>query len=236
MPDKKSPVIPKHIAIIPDGNRRWAKKRGLPAWKGHIEGAKRIEEIAETVIDAGIPYCTFWGGSYENLTERPPKEINTLNRVYKQLAEQLLKNKKIFEKDVRIHILGEWKKLLQKPAINALDKVIQQTQNHSRCHLIILVGYSGNREMLSAINKATKGSQKRITSTIIKSNLWTKESPPLDFVIRTGGEYRLSAGFMMWDIQHAELYFSPKMWPDFKKQNFLKALKEYSSRERRFGK
>lgn len=227
--------IPNHIAIIPDGNRRWAKKRKLKPWQGHYEGAKRFEEVGKEAADMGIKYLTIWGGSYDNLTKRSKSEINALDRAYREEAKRALKDKDVI-KNTRVRIIGEYNKLLSSKTIDAFKELEEKTKNNTKNNLTLLIGYNGDREMLSAIKKIARRAKGQITEKIIKNNLWTKELPPVDLVIRTGNEPHLSAGFMMWDVKYSVLHFSDKLWPDFTKTEFKKAIKEFSSRERRKGK
>lgn len=233
---KKSPGIPKHIAIIPDGNRRWAKKHSLKPWEGHFKGIGELaEDIAWTAFDAGVQYLTIWGGSYDNLTKRSKIEIRMLNEAYRRFVKTTLEDDKIHKRGVRVIFLGEWRKVLEPRTIDLIDKIQSSTKNHKNYHLTVLVAYNGDKEMLYALNAILKDKPKSVTPKIVKSHLWTASLPPVDLVIRTGDKPHLSAGFMMWDVQYAELYFSKKMWPDFTKKDLLTAIKEYSSRERRFG-
>jgi len=233
---KKSPAVPKHIAIIPDGNRRWAKKRGLKPWEGHLKGIGDFaQDIAWTAFDAGVEHLTIWGGSYDNLTKRSKIEIRMLNEAYRRFVRATLEDEKIYKRGVRVIFLGEWRKVLEAETIELINKIQSSTKNHKNYHLTVLVAYNGDKEMLYALNAILKDKPKSITPKIVKSHLWTAALPPVDLVIRTGDKPHLSAGFMMWDVQYAELYFSKKMWPDFTKKDLLTAIKEYSSRERRFG-
>ena len=228
-------LSPRHVAIIPDGNRRWAKRRGFPGWKGHFEGAKRMEEIARAAVDLDIKYLTIWGGSYDNLTKRSKGEIIVLNRVYKELVQKLLKDKTVHENKVRVRFLGEWPKLLNKGVVEVIKRAESETARYTGYQHSYLVGYNGDREMLDAMNRLLKAGHGRVTALLLKSYLWTADLPPVDLVIRTGGEPHLSNGFMMWDIRDAQLYFTDKFWPDFTKEEFVRALEDYSHRERRFG-
>lgn len=231
---KKSPTIPKHVAIIPDGNRRWAKKKGLKPWEGHFKGIGDLaEEIAWTAFDMGVDYLSVWGGSYDNLTKRSKTEIKMLNKAYRMLINKALADKQVYERKVRIKFIGETQ-VLEKSTLALIKKAEETTKRHNKKHFNILVAYNGDREIISAVNKLLK-SRKSATVQSFRSALWTGEVPPVDFVIRTGGEFRLSS-FMPWDVGYAELYFSKKMWPEFTKADLKKAIKEYQSRERRFGK
>lgn len=233
---KKSPFVPKHIVIVPDGNRRWARKRGLKPWEGHLKGSdKFIEDVIWTAFDKGVRYLTIWGGSYDNLTKRSKVEIRMLNKAYRQFVQRALGNKKIEQLGVRVRFVGEWHDVLEKDTIGQLEKVERLTKKNKKRNLTILVAYNGDREMLEGINKLVRKGR-RVTGKTLKSSLWTAQIPPPDLVIRTGGEKRLSGGFLMWDIQYSELYFTKKLWPDFTKKDLLIAIKDYSNRERRFGK
>lgn len=235
MPKKKL-VIPNHIVIIPDGNRRWARKRGLKPWEGHLNGIGEFtEDIIWTAFDKGVRYFTVWGGSYDNLTRRSKIEIRMLNKAYRQFAESALSNKKINQLGVRVRFIGEWRDVLEKTTVKFFEKVERTTKRNNNHNLTILVAYNGDREMLEGINKLVRSGRK-VTDKTLKSSLWTAHIPPPDFVIRTGGEQRFSTGFLMWDIQYAELYFTKKLWPDFTKKDLLAAMTNYSNRDRRFGK
>ena len=228
-------LLPRHVAVIPDGNRRWAKRRGLAGWRGHLEGAKRMEEIARAAVDLDIKYFTLWGGSYDNLTKRSKGEIIVLNRVYKELVQKLLKDKTVHENRVRVRFLGEWPKLLNKGVVEVIRRAERETARYTGYEHSYLIGYNGDREMLDAVNRLLKAGRGRVTAPLLKSCLWTADLPPVDLVIRTGGEPHLSNGFMMWDARDAQLYFTDKFWPDFTKEELIRALEDYSHRERRFG-
>ena len=232
--------LPNHVAVIIDGNRRWAKKHGLFPWDGHIRGAKRVEEISKHAVDLGIKYISFWGGSYNNLTKRTPKEIKFLDeRMYRSWAKKALVDQYIYDNKVRIRFIGEWSTLLSKETVSAMRAVEKKTKAHSRHHLTYLIGYNGDREMLSALNSIVKTKPKKISGQTIKSHLWTRDLPPVDLLIRTGEDTptpHISTGFMMWDTRDSILYFSPKMWPAFTKKDFDKIISYSLKAERRFGK
>lgn len=236
----KSSNLPRHIAIIIDGNRRWARKKGIPDWKGHARGAERVEEISKAAISLGVEHITLWGGSYNNLTKRSKSEIKFLDiKMYRPWAIKGAKDPFIKEKRVRVRFLGEWPKLLSKETCKAIEDFQKSTSKHSKHHLTYLVGYNGDREILSAIKDIAKAKPKNVTEKTVKSHLWTKELPPVDLVIRTGEDAQtahLSTGFMMWDIKDAILHFSPKLWPDFTKNDLVKAFSAFSKKERRYGK
>ena len=236
---KKSPNVPLHVAIVPDGNRRWAKKRGLRPWEGHFAGGtgKNPEEVAQTAIDEGVKYLTIWLGSYENLTKRSSGEIRMLNKVYQAFIKKMLDDKRTSEKGIRVRFTGEWKKLLEPKTVELINRIQTQTKKHSKHHLTALLGYNGDREMVAAIKDLLKR-RVSVTDANIRKHLWTADLPPVDLVIRTGveGDPHNSTGFMMWHTRDSQLYFSSKLWPDFTKNDLKLAIKDYQTRERRLGK
>ena len=235
---KKKPLIGlNHIAIIPDGNRRWAREHGLRPWEGHFRGVGEFaKDIIWTVFDLEINNLTIWGGSYDNLTKRSKIEIRMLNKAYRQFAESVLRDSAINRRNVGIRFIGEWQNVLEPKTIELLKRVEQHTKGNDAHYLTILVAYNGDREMINAIKGIVKDGHGRVDADTIKSHLWTMDLPPVDLIIRTGNDPHLSAGFMMWDIQYAKLYFSKKMWPDFNKKDIILAIKSFSQNNRRFGK
>ena len=227
--------LPRHVAVIPDGNRRWAAGHGIPRWRGHLEGAKRVEEITRAAVDLKIKYFTLWGESYDNLINRPKLELKVFSRIHKELIKKLLKDEVVRKEQVRIRFIGEWPKLLDKAGVDLIRQVEAETEGHSSYEHSYLIGYNGDREMLDAINKLIRGGHRPVTDDLLKSYLWTADLPPVDLLIRTGGEPHLSTGFMMWHTRDAQFHFVDKLWPDFRKADFIQALEEYSRRGRRFG-
>src|SRR3989344_2493294 len=228
-------ILPRHVAIIPDGNRRWARAHGKMGWEGRLEGAKRVEEVSQAAIAAGVPYLTVWGGSYDNLTKRSAQEIKVLDGLYRAFVDRSLKDKNVYKNEVRLRFLGEWPQLSTSETVKTLLEAEKSTVSHDKFNLTYLIGYNGDREMLAAIQSIIKEGLGKVTDEILKAHLWTAELPPVDLVIRTGDDAHLSAGFMMWDTRYSLLTFSKKMWPDFGKEDFLKEMKNFSARERRFG-
>lgn len=224
-----------HVAIIPDGNRRWAKEKSLHPWKGHYEGMQRIEEIVKNGKKLGITHLTIWGGSYNNLTKRTKREISVLDTLYRKAAKKLLHNQEFLDSETRVRFIGEWQQLLKKETVKSMQEVEFVTKGNSRYNLTGLIGYNGNREMLSAIKSIIKNHEGKIQSETIKKYLWTHDLPPVDLVIRTGAEPHFSNGFMMWDIQDAHFHFSNKMWPDFNMTDLHTIIQDFRKKERRFG-
>jgi len=238
--EKEIKNIPKHIALIPDGNRRWARKRGLLSWLGHRTGTKALEKILDKALELKIPYFTFWGGSYDNLTKRSKTEVNFLFKVYTDRFRKVLKDERIHQNKVKINVLGRWREILPKKTQEVIEKAIEATKNYNKYFLTFLIAYDGTDEMLDCIReiaKKTAGNPTKITKDLIKENLWTKDLPPVDLVIRTGCESdpHLSAGFMMWDTTYSQLYFTQTFFPDFGQKEFEKIIEDYSKRERRLG-
>ena len=233
--------IPKHVAVIPDGNRRWARKKGLKAWIGHRVGVKAFEKILEKSRELKIPYFTFWGGSWDNLTKRSKIEINFLFKVYANQFKRVADDKRIHQNKVKINVLGRWKEILPKETQETIERAIEATKNYNNFFLTFLLAYAGTDEMLDCVQKIAKIYQDKkikISKNLIKENLWTKDLPPVDLVIRTGcqGDPHNSAGFMMWDTTYSQLYFTETLFPVFTPKEFEKIIEDYSKRERRFGK
>jgi len=232
--------IPNHIAIIPDGNRRWAKARGLKPWVGHQKGVERLDDILKIVLDLKIPYFTFWAASRDNIEKRSPREIKFLLEILKKKFLELARKKEIHKNQVKINIFGGWRKILPRSVSRAAEKAIRATERYDGFFLNILLAYNGTEEIMEAVQRIVDMPRAKrrfkVTPKLIKENLCTKELPSVDLVIRTGGEPHLSAGFMMWDTADAQLYFTDTLWPDFDRQEFIKAIEEYNRRERRFGK
>jgi len=236
----KTDIIPSHVALIPDGNRRWAKKRGLHPWIGHQVGAKTFEKVLEKSLELKIPYITFWGGSWDNLTKRPKIEIKFLFKVYTDQFKRLTKDKRTHKNEVKIDVLGRWKEILPKETQEAIEKAREMTKNYNKYFLTFLIAYDGRDEMINAIQKIVRSSKDKtikINDEMIKENLWTKGLPPVDLVIRTGCENdpHLSSGFMMWDTSYSQLYFTKTFLPEFKPKEFEEIIKDFSKRERRLG-
>jgi undecaprenyl diphosphate synthase len=229
--------LPAHVAIIPDGNRRWAKARNLAPWEGHEEGAKNIEKLMSLALKKGIYCLSLWGSSIDNLTKRPLQEKTVLLDIYKRYFKRLLESQEVEENEVRINVVGRWEEQFPESLKKGIYEVIDKTKNYNKKIFNLLLAYSGTDEMLLAIQKinAQQPAGGRITPELIKENLMTHNLPPVDYIIRTGGEPHLSAGFMMWDAADAQLYFSADNFPDFNEKKFEEALDDYAARQRRFG-
>lgn len=229
--------LPKHIAIIPDGNRRWATHQGLKVVFGHKAGATTTENILKEALSHKIPYLTFWGCSVDNLVKRDPGEIDFLLALFEEHFTRLAESDVIHREQVRIEALGLWREYFTDSARRAVENMIEKTAKYSRYHLTFLLGYSGILEMTTAAETLKReSSDAPITPERIKKHLYTRDLPPVDLAIRTGGEPHLSSGFMMWDMADAHLYFTETLWPDFSPAEFNRALTIFQNTERRKGK
>ena len=238
MENKTLDDIPKHLVIIPDGNRRWARERGLEPWDGHEFGAQNTEKLINYALKKGLQCLTFWGSSLDNLKKRPLQEKKALLDIYKKYFEKLLDNSSIHEEEVRINFIGRWEEQFPESLKKVIYSLIERTKDYEKKMLNFMLAYSGDDEMLLAISRICEkyGRGIKVTAELLKENLMTRNLPPVDYMIRTGGEPHLSAGFMMWDIANSQLYFSEEKYPDFDEEKLEEALEEYARRQRRFGK
>ena len=229
--------LPRHIAIIMDGNGRWAKKHGKPRVFGHRNGVKAVRETTEAAAELGVEYVTLYAFSTENWN-RPKIEVSALMRL---LVETLHKEvDTLMKNNIRLQAIGDLTKL---PEIThkALLAGIERTKNNSRMTLILALNYSAKWEILEATKKlVTKGAKgeieaKDIDEALFASELSTQSVPDPELLIRTSGEHRLS-NFLLWQIAYAELYFTPIFWPEFRKEALYEAILDFQNRERRFGK
>ncbi len=228
--------LPRHIAIIMDGNGRWAKKRGLPRTVGHKAGVETLREIIRTCSKLKIQYLTLYAFSTENW-QRPEKEVSALMKllVYylRKEIEELHKN------NVKIHVIGDISKLPQ-TAIQEINSALDLTQNNDGLTVNIALNYGGRDEIIRAVktlcNKVKNGELEvsEINEQIFKQHLYTKEIPDPDLLIRPSGELRLS-NFLLWQAAYSEFWFSNIYWPDFTKKHLIQAIIDYQKRERRFG-
>lgn len=229
--------IPYHLAIIPDGNRRWSKKNKIPLSKGYVEGAIQVENIMRASFNKGIKYFTIWGASEDNLKKRNGVEIKILSHLLKRELRKWLSSKDVFEKQIRMHIVGNGVKILKNKELEKLAKEVEEkTKKFSKHHFTLLFGYDGKTEMIDAIEKIRNSRSKKINYESVKKNLETSHLPPVNLVIRTGGEPHWSAGFLMWHTCDSEFYFPEVFWPAFDKKELEKALKDYSKRRSLKGK
>ena len=238
--DSRTLVIPRHVAIIPDGNRRWARQHGKTVNEGHEEGVRIFKDIARHAADSGVTYLSFWGMSLDNLRKRSAREVVGLLRIFRHEFRALADNKDIHERGIRINVLGRWRQKFPAPVRRAIEASISATQRYTKHVMTVFLAYNGTDDMLTAIRSVAEEARKslyvRVTPALLKRHLVTRELPAVDLLIRTAGDPHLSAGFMMWDVADAQLHFTDAFWPDFTPKEFDGALAAYAARERRFGK
>lgn len=225
----------KHVAIIMDGNGRWAKKRGLSRSVGHREGSKVLKKICLHVADTNISYLSVFAFSTENF-KRSKEEVDYLMDLF---IEMFTKEFKTLRKEGVKVIFSGRKEPLRQDVLDSMDKIVQETKNNTKLTLNICLNYGGHSEIVDATKKicenvlANNITIDDINEEIFKKNLY-QDIPPIDLVIRTSGEYRIS-NFMLWQLSYSELYFSNTLFPDFTVEEFDKILKDYEQRNRRFG-
>lgn len=232
-------TIPNHIAIIPDGNRRWAKNRGLPSFVGHHTGAKTAQKIFDAAYEKGVSHLSFWCASVDNITKRSPDEINFLFKLFEEFFTKLLSSGELEKRHVRVRVLGFWQKYAPPSLQTVITKLEETTKTYTDRHLTFLLAYNGTDEVLHAVNRLlTEGPGTPIGPEEFKKHLLTHDLPPVDLVIRTasGEDTHNSNGFMMWDTANAQLYFSELLWPDFSPAELGRAIEIFAKAERRLGK
>jgi len=229
--------IPQHVAVIMDGNGRWAKKRGLKREKGHREGRKSVKKIVECCVELGIKNLTLYAFSTENWN-RPKLEINFLMQLLFLSLKDELKN--LNKNDIKFETIGNLSRLPKKIG-NYLEKVKEETRGNTKLTLTLALSYGSRSEIIDVVRELSDKvknniiSSKNIDETVINDHLYTRDLPDVDLLIRTSGEKRIS-NFLLWQIAYSELYFTKKLWPDFRKKDLYKAIVNYQNRERRFGK
>ncbi len=228
--------LPEHIGIIMDGNGRWARKRGLPRSAGHREGAKTLEKLTRFAGDIGIKYITYYAFSTENW-KRPSKEVESLMKLMTMYLDDY--KRLLGGEDIRIRIIGK-REGLSEEILRKIEIVENDTKHNSKITMNIAVNYGGREDILNSVkiiaDKVEKGLLKPedITEEDISSNLYTNYMPDPDLIIRPSGELRLS-NFLMWQSAYSEFWFSDINWPDFTKDDFLRAISDFQKRNRRYG-
>lgn len=228
--------VPTHIGIIMDGNGRWAKSRGLPRLAGHKVGASAIREVVSIAPDVGVKYLTLYTFSVENW-KRPQDEVSGLMALFEEMLEKEIIE--LHQKGVRINVIGRLNELpfsLQK----CFNDAVNLTKDNNSLVLNIALNYGGRTEIIDAVKKLLKAiddgieNKDLITENIFKKYLYTYNIPDPELIIRTSGELRIS-NFLLWQIAYAEIWVTETLWPDFKKEHFLKAIYEFQNRKRRYG-
>ncbi len=234
----KSGNLPRHVAIIMDGNRRWAKKLEKPPWYGHLFGSNKLEEIMEWCRELGIGTLTVYAFSTENF-KRSPEEVNALMNLFEQKFRELVDDERIHKYGVRVNVLGR-KELLPDMVRKAAEDAERATRGYSNYTLNIALAYGGRSEITDAIRDIVQdvlGGRLRpedVDEDLVKRYLYYPGMPDPDIVIRTGGEIRIS-NFLLYQIAYSELFFVDVYFPEFRKIDFLRIIREYQRRQRRFG-
>ncbi|MBK7667686.1 MAG: isoprenyl transferase [Sphingobacteriaceae bacterium] len=229
--------IPQHIAIIMDGNGRWAKQQGEDRIFGHHEGVNSVREIVEVAAEVGVKYLTLYAFSTENWN-RPKEEVDALMELL--VATISMETPQLHKNGVKLEAIGNLKSL-PTSCFNELQESINTTKNNKGLTLVLALSYSSKWEITSSVKEiaeqvaAGKLKPSDITEETISSHLCTTKYPDPELMIRTSGEHRIS-NFLLWQLAYAEFYFTDKLWPDFRKQDFKEAINAYQARERRFGK
>ncbi|MCW4450603.1 MULTISPECIES: isoprenyl transferase [Chryseobacterium group] len=229
--------LPQHVAIIMDGNGRWAKSRGEKRTFGHKHAIKAVREAVNACNEIHIPYLTLYTFSSENWN-RPEDEVDTLMSLISETI--ILEAEEIFSKGLRMHIIGDTEKLPAEVREH-MQHLVDITKNNTKGNLILALSYGSQHEILSAVKKISSKvksgelTEEEINEKVFEDHLYTKDFPPVDLLIRTSGEVRIS-NFLLWQIAYAELQFLDILWPDFGKEDFFKCIYNYQNKERRFGK
>jgi len=228
--------LPRHIAIIMDGNGRWAKEKGKLRIFGHHNGVLSVKDVVEGAIDLGVQYLTLYTFSSENWN-RPKLEVMAIMELMVNTIHKEIKN--FMKKNVRLNAIGDLA-MLPKKCFDELNNAIETTSANTGLVLTLALSYSSRYEIVRAAKNIAAKVQSGelnindIDEAVFENNLYTADMPDPELLIRTSGEYRIS-NYLLWQIAYAELYFTPKLWPDFRKEDMYEAILDYQKRERRFG-
>ncbi len=230
-------LLPKHVAVVMDGNGRWAQAQKLPRTSGHEAGEAALMDVVHGALELGIPWLSAYAFSTENW-KRSPDEVKFLMGFNRDVIRR--RRDELNDLGVRVHWIGR-RKRLWKSVVDELDEAVELTKRNTKLNLVMCVNYGGQAELVDAMReiaglvKSKKLAPEKITEKTILANLYEPKIPPVDLFIRTSGEQRTS-NFLLWQAAYAELYFDDTMWPDFNRQNLWDAVLDYSNRNRRFGK
>jgi undecaprenyl diphosphate synthase len=225
---------PKHIAIIPDGNRRWGELNGIPKQEAYETGIRKISDVLSWCMEEEIPMVTMWGFSTENF-QRDSDEISNLFGLFeKDLFAAITRKNELLRKDVRVRFLGRTH-LFPEKITQMFNKVEEMTKGATKYSLNLLLAYGGRAEIVDAVNSSLKEGATEVTEEMLSKHMYTAGLPDPDLVIRTSGAKRLS-GLLPWQTVYSEIYFVEKLWPDFSREDFGDALRFYEKAQRKFGK
>jgi len=229
--------LPRHVAIVMDGNGRWAQQRGLPRTEGHIEGEKALFDVVEGALEIGLKWLTVYAFSTENW-RRPPSEVRFLMFFNRDVLHR--RRDELDRRGTRIRFAGRVDWRLPRSVVREMEIAEEQTKRNERMTLTIALNYGGRTEVVDAVKRILEDHDRgrlrgeRITPESIASRLYHPDMPDPDLLIRTGGEMRTS-NFLLWQAAYAELWFTPIFWPDFNREHLYEAIRDYQKRDRRFG-
>jgi tritrans,polycis-undecaprenyl-diphosphate synthase [geranylgeranyl-diphosphate specific] len=235
----KAGPIPRHVGIIPDGNRRWARMRGLQEWLGHKEGYRKMREVLTWLLDIGVEIVTVFAMSTENCTRRKPEERAKLYELIAGGLRELAKERIVHENEVQVRVIGRrnmWPDFLREAA----EYVEEATKGYKKRVINVAICYGGRQEIVDAVRKIAEKVKRgelepeEIDEETIRAHLYTEDLPDPDLIIRTSGEERIS-NFLLWQSAYSELYFASMYWPEIRRIDILRAIRDYQRRQRRFG-
>jgi len=231
-----SPPVPRHVAVIMDGNGRWARERGLPRLRGHQAGAESVKACLRACRDLGVSYLTLYAFSSENW-RRPEDEVKGLMGLMKTFLDR--EEHILHDNQIRLRIIGRLDRI--EPRLRGhLDKVVESTRSYDRAHLTVALSYGSRAEIVDAARRlaarcvAGELAPEAIDEEVLSAHLYAPDVPDPDLMIRTSGEHRIS-NFLLWQLSYAELYFTDVLWPDFREPHFREAVESFQHRHRRFG-
>jgi undecaprenyl diphosphate synthase len=237
LPDLDRARIPRHVAIVMDGNGRWAAQRGLPRTKGHEAGERALYDVVEGALDVGLRYLTVYAFSTENW-RRPPSEVRWLMNFNRTLIRS--RRDELHDRGVQIRFLGRRDRRLPRSVQREMDDAERMTRGNTRLQLNVALNYGGRAEVIDAVKRLLAEHDAghlrggRVSEASIGRRLYRPEIPDPDLVIRTSGEMRIS-NFLIWQAAYSELWFTPVLWPDFNREHLFEAIRDFQKRDRRFG-
>ena len=237
LPDLDRSRIPRHVAIVMDGNGRWAAQRGLPRTKGHEQGERALYDVVEGALDIGLPYLSVYAFSTENW-DRPASEVRFLMTFNRTLIRA--RRDELNDRGVRIVFLGRRDWRLPRSVVREMEAAERMTDGNRKLTLIIALNYGGRTEVVDAVKRLVEDRDagrvrgERVTAKSIARRLYLPDVPDPDLLIRTSGEMRTS-NFLLWQAAYSELWFTPVLWPDFNREHLFEAIRDYQKRDRRFG-
>jgi undecaprenyl diphosphate synthase len=225
--------VPAHVALVMDGNGRWAQQRGLPRTEGHTRGEEALFDTVHGGLDLGLAWMTVYAFSTENW-KRPPEEVRFLLGFHE--TQLLRRRDELHELDVRVRVIGRRDWRVPKRVLRHIDEAVEMTRENKRMTLTLAFNYGGRAEIVDAVRAmvAEGISPGKVSEKTLRAHLYDPEMPDPDMVVRTSGEHRIS-NFLLWELAYSELVFTDVLWPDFRREHLFEAVRDYQRRERRFG-